>query len=127
MTTKDNRRLTAEQRHALGLRLLQRRRSLRWSQRELGRRTGIRYVRVSKLENGRVTPSVPELILLAEALNAGLDELVLGTPPGAAPDGPLPVAELEELGSPEEWAVIGKLLRAMVTGLKLGAGRGGEA
>jgi transcriptional regulator with XRE-family HTH domain len=121
MTTKDNRRLTAE------LRLLQRRRSLRWSQRELGRRTGIRYVRVSKLENGRVTPSVPELILLAEALNAGLDELVLGTPPGAAPDGPLPVAELEELGSPEEWAVIGKLLRAMVTGLKLGAGRGGEA
>jgi transcriptional regulator with XRE-family HTH domain len=128
MITKDNRRLTAEQRQSLGLRVLQRRRSMRWSQRELGLRTGIRYVRVSKLENGRVTPSVPELILLAEALNVGLDELVLGAPPGTAPDVPLPVAELEELGSPQEWAVLGKLLRALVAGLKLGAGdRGGEA
>jgi transcriptional regulator with XRE-family HTH domain len=114
MTTKDNRQLTAEQRQALGFRVLQRRQSVRWSQRELGRRTGIRFVRISKLENGRVTPSVPELILLAEALGFGLDELVRGTEPA-------PVAQLEELGSPEEWAVLGKLLRATVAGLKLGA------
>lgn len=128
MITKDNRRLTAEQRQALGLRVLQRRRSMRWSQRELGRRTGIRYVRVSKLENGRVTPSVPELILLAEVLSLGLDELVLGTSREEAPKDPAPLAQLEELGSAEEWAVLGKLLRATVAGLKLRAGdRGGEA
>jgi transcriptional regulator with XRE-family HTH domain len=129
MATKNNQQLTAEQRRAFGLRVMHRRRSMRWSQRELGRRTGIRYVRVSKLENGHVTPTVAELVLIAEVLNAGLDELVRGLPPvpatpailpAGSPERPLPLAELEELGSPEEWAVLGKLLRSLVAGLKLG-------
>lgn len=128
MVTKENRQLRAEEREALGIRVLQRRSALRWSQRELGRRTGIRYVRISKLEHGRVTPTVPELLLLSKALDTGLDELILGMPAPAAqtstPEGPLPLARLEELGSPEEWAVLGKLLRALVAGLTI---RSGEA
>lgn len=127
MSMKTNRQLTAEQRAALGLRLLQRRRSLRWSQRELGRRTGIRFVRISKLEHGRVTPTLPELLLLGEALSAGLDELVLGEPAPAVREGPIPLADLQELGSPEEWAVLGRLLRATVAGLKLGSRKGDAA
>jgi transcriptional regulator with XRE-family HTH domain len=126
MATKENRQLTAGEREVLGLRILQRRRALRWSQRELGRRTGIRYVRISKLEHGRVTPTVPELLLLSRALGLGLDELVLGLPAAAAPEstpvGPLPLDRLEELGSPEEWAVLGKLLRALVAGLTIRRG-----
>jgi transcriptional regulator with XRE-family HTH domain len=131
MTMKNNRQLTGDQRQAFGLRVMQRRRTMHWSQRELGRRTGIRYVRVSKLENGHVTPTVAELVLIAEALNAGLDELVRGmqpVPPAGSSEGPPSLDELEELGSPEEWAVLGKLLRALVTGLKLRArSPGGEA
>jgi HTH-type transcriptional regulator / antitoxin HipB len=130
MATKENRQLTAGEREALGIRLLQRRLALRWSQRELGRRTGIRHVRISKLEHGRVTPTVPELLLLSRALGLGLDELVLGMPAAAAPEStpptqeeaPLPLARLEELGSPEEWAVLGKLLRALVAGLTIRKG-----
>ena len=34
-------------------------------------------------------------------------------------EGPLPLDRLEELGSPEEWAVLGRLLRALVAGLTL--------
>jgi transcriptional regulator with XRE-family HTH domain len=127
MAKKNNLQLGAEQRKAFGLRMMHRRRSMRWSQREFGRRTNIRYVRVSKLENGHVTPTVAELILIAEALNAGLDELVLGLPPtppippAGSSEGLSPLAELEELGSQEEWAVLGKLLRSLVAGLKLRA------
>lgn len=127
MIEKDNRQLPVEQRRLFGLQLLHRRRAFQWSQREVGRRTGIRHVRVSKLENGRVTPTVAELIALSEALNAGLDELVHGAPPAVQAEGTAALAELEELGSPEEWAVLGKLLRALVAGLKLRGSRRGEA
>ena len=127
MATKENRQLGTEEREALGIRLLQRRGALRWSQRELSRRTGIRHVRISKLEHGRVTPTVPELLLLSRALGLGLDEMVLGMPASVAPESkppmqeevPLPLARLEELGSPEEWAVLGRLLRALVAGLTI--------
>lgn len=127
MATKENRQLSAEEREALGIRVLQRRSALRWSQRELGRRTGIRHVRISKLEHGRVTPTVPELLLLSRALGLGLDELVLGMPAADAAastqkDDRLPLDRLEELGSPEEWAVLGKLLRALVAGLTIRKG-----
>lgn len=77
------RRLSAEERRALGSRIVELRRSRSWSQRELARRSGIRHVRLSKLENGHATPNLPELLRLAEALDAGLDELVRGHPAGS--------------------------------------------
>lgn len=91
-TRSPTRRLPVEQRRTLGSRIVELRRSRSWSQRELARRSGIRHVRLSKLENGHATPNLPELLRLAEALDAGLDELVRGRPaagtepPAAAPE-----------------------------------------
>jgi transcriptional regulator with XRE-family HTH domain len=86
------RRLPGEQRRALGNRIVELRRTRRWSQRELARRAGLRHVRLSKLENGHATPNLPELLRIAEALDAGLDELVRGRP--ASPEaGSAPAAE----------------------------------
>jgi len=79
--TKATRQLPAGERRALGARMVARRRTKRWSQRELARRTGIRYIRLSKLENGHVTPSLPELLFIAEALDASLEELLRGVLP----------------------------------------------
>lgn len=80
-------------------------------------------MRISKLENGHSTPSLPELLRLAEALDAGLDELVRGAPP----QGSLPqLQELEELASPEECAVLGKLLRILLAGFRATRPRTGD-
>lgn len=125
MTSKIERRLTEEQRRAIGSRILQRRKTRRWSQRELGRRTGIPFLRLSKVENGHVTTTLPELVLLGRALDVSLDELVTGAPPAeASPLRRLPpeLLELEEFASPEECAALGGLLRALLAGLKAGNG-----
>jgi transcriptional regulator with XRE-family HTH domain len=82
---------------------------------------GIRYMRLSKLENGHVTPSVPELLLLSEVLGATLEELVQGElAAGSAVARYLlpPLQELEDFGAPEECALLGKLLRVLVAGFK---------
>ncbi|HEX4962562.1 MAG TPA: helix-turn-helix transcriptional regulator [Thermoanaerobaculia bacterium] len=121
MATRETRQLPAEERRALGVRIAERRRAKRWSQREVARRTGIRSMRLSKLENGHASPSLSELLVLAEALDAGLEELVRGaSPAGSRVErylGP-PLQELEDLGSPEECAILGKLLRVLVAGFK---------
>ena len=125
MSQNEERRLTNEQKRAIGSRILQRRKERRWSQRELGRRTGIPFLRLSRMENGHVTTTVPELVLLGRALGVSLDELVTGTPPAEAPSlrrlGP-ELLELEEFTSPEECAALGGLLRALLAGLKAGSG-----
>jgi len=121
MASRTARQLPAEKRRVLGARIVDRRRTKRWSQRELARRTGIRYMRLSKLENGHVTPSLPELLLIAEALDASLEELVRGAPPaGSKVERYLlpPLQELEDFGAPEECAILGKLLRVLVAGFK---------
>ncbi|MFY9820218.1 MAG: helix-turn-helix transcriptional regulator [Thermoanaerobaculia bacterium] len=121
MAARETRQLPAEERRALGSRIVEHRRAKRWSQREVARRTGIRYMRLSKLENGHVTPSLSELLSIAEALDAGLEELVRGVPPaGSRVERYLlpPLQELEDLGAPEECAILGKLLRVLVAGFK---------
>lgn len=57
-----------------------------WKQRELARRAGLRPDRLSKLEHGRSTPTVQELVDLAGVFGIGLDELVLGRAPAAPPE-----------------------------------------
>jgi len=108
------RQLPADQRRAIGVRILERCRTKRWTQREFARRIGIRYMRLSRLENGHVTLNLPELLLIAEELDAGLEELVWGVenrPPAALP-------ELESFGTPEECAILRKLLWVLEEGLK---------
>jgi transcriptional regulator with XRE-family HTH domain len=121
MPPRGTQRLTPEDRRAVGARIAERRHAKRWSQRELGRRTGIPFTRLSKLETGQATPSLAELFLLAEALDAGLDELARGVlPAGSSVERYLlpPLQELESFGSPEECAILGKLLRVLVAGYK---------
>lgn len=121
MALRETRQLPAEERRALGARIVEHRRARRWSQREVARRTGIRYMRLSKLENGHATPSLSELLSIAEALDAGLEELVRGAPPpGSKVERYLwpPLQELEGFGAPEECAILGKLLRVLVAGFK---------
>jgi len=113
--------LPADHRRAIGVRIVERRRTKRWNQREFARRIGIRYMRLSRLENGHVTISLPELIVIAEDLNAGLEEIVWGTERRTASASELellPLAELEGFGSPEECAILRKVLRIFVEGLK---------
>ena len=113
--------LPADHRRAIGIRIVERRRTKRWNQREFARRIGIRYMRLSRLENGHVTLSLPELIVIAEELSAGLEELVWGAGSRAASNPVLEMlrlTELEGFGSPEECAIVRKVLRIFVEGLK---------
>lgn len=63
----------------LGHRILAERRRRSWSQRELGRRMGLRNDRISKLERGSL-PSLQETVRLARTFAMSLDELVFGAP-----------------------------------------------
>lgn len=121
MASKETRQLPADERRALGARIVVRRGAKRWSQRELARRTGIRYMRLSRVENGHTTPTVPELLRIAEALDASLEELIQGALPAGSRVARYllpPLQELEDFGAPEECAILGKLLRLLVAGFK---------
>lgn len=122
MDSHPSRELPAARRQALGCRIAKLRADRSWTQRELGRRTGIHPTRLSKLENGHATPSVSELILLADALETILDAFVREGPGAVSPFQqyitPL-LAKLEKLASAEELAVASRLLRLLVAGLDL--------
>lgn len=47
-----------------------------WSQTDLAKKTGLQPSAISHFENGRRTPSVKNLIKLANALNCSIDSLV---------------------------------------------------
>ncbi|MGH2627453.1 MAG: helix-turn-helix domain-containing protein [Anaerolineales bacterium] len=54
----------------LGQRIKELRKGAGWSQGELGERIGTDSQRVSRYENGRITPSVDALVRIAEALES---------------------------------------------------------
>ncbi len=121
MPPKGTLKLSPEERRAIGTRIAERRRAKQWSQRECGRRTGITFTRLSKLETGQATPSLAELVLLATTLDTGLDELVRGVLASASSAERYllpPLQELEDFASPEECAILGKLLRVLLAGFK---------
>lgn len=121
MPPKGTLKLSPADRQALGARIAESRHAKRWNQRELGRRSGISFTRLSRLETGQATPSLAELVLLANTLDVGLDELGRGAPaPGSKVERYLlpPLQELEDFASPEECAILGKLLRVLLAGFK---------
>ena len=61
----------------LGQRIKQLRKEAGWSQGELGERIGTDSQRVSRYENGRITPSVDALVRIAEALDVSVDYLLI--------------------------------------------------
>lgn len=68
----------AERRRLFGSRLLKLRQRLGWTQRELGRRTGLRGERLSRLEHGDSSPRLEEIVVLREALGVSFDQLMPG-------------------------------------------------
>lgn len=117
--TPASRQIPDPERRALGARLLERRRELRWTQRQLAARASIGYRRISRFENGRVAPNLPETIRLAEALGLSLDRLVLGQMPTLPEARSSYLVEIETLGTPEQCAVLGDLLRKLLLGFQV--------
>lgn len=100
----------------LGPRVAERRKACGWSQGELSRRAGIRPERLSRIERDLRRPNVEELARLAVALSSGIDALVFGT----AGDEVRRIGEaLESLVSPEEQAMIARVIKAMLLGFSV--------
>jgi len=73
----------------------------RLSTRALARLSGVSQAQLSKIENGRVLPSVPSLYAIAEALGVGPAELLPAGPDPALPTVhgiPLPPADADAAG-----------------------------
>ncbi len=124
-----SRQIPEAERRALGSRLFQRRRDLGWTQRHLAERALIAFRRISRFENGRTAPNLPEAIRLASALEVSLDRLVLGhqldsAAPKGAPSLFEPIAEIEKLGTAEEFATLAELFRTLLVGYRVTRGMG---
>lgn len=89
-----------------------------WSQRELARRAGIHPTRLSKVERGSARMSLRELLLLGEALETSLDELVYGESRFWARPVQL-LSELETVMSPQEILGLARLLQALLVGYEV--------
>jgi transcriptional regulator with XRE-family HTH domain len=90
-----------------------------WTQKELSRRALMTPFRLSRLERGRSSPSLDELVRLRAALGAGIDQLVFGEPPipGTAEAPPHPLLFLlEQDGAPAEVQMVLRLLRLLHLG-----------
>lgn len=72
----------------LGSRIRTLRTARGWTQRQLGRRTGIDSSRLSRTERGLVSPTLVEIRRLREALETSCDELLFGARPEAAEQDP---------------------------------------
>ena len=103
-----------------------------WTQKELSRRLGMDPYRVSRLERGRSSPGLGELVRLRAVLGAGIDQLVFGEPAAQGQTAPPRevLQRLEQAGSPDEVDVILRLLRLLHLGYvteKARAAAGAEA
>lgn len=100
----------------IGSRIVEIRNQRGWKQRELARRAGLDPGRLSKLERGLKEARLTEFASLARALGLTLDELAFGR----APSTPTleVVRELGAMGTPEETAVLGRLLRLLLLGYR---------
>jgi transcriptional regulator with XRE-family HTH domain len=79
---------------ALGDRIKTLRTEAGWSQAELGERVHTDSQRISRYENGRITPSLDALIRLAEALDVSCDYLLIdGAPRRPLSTGDAAIAE----------------------------------
>jgi transcriptional regulator with XRE-family HTH domain len=109
--SQEHRELSAESLRQIGLRIMRERKERGWSQRELGRRTGISSTRLSRLERGRFAAQLGEILALCRVLGTDLAELIHGTS-AIPPDSRLErlARRLQEERAPEEVTVIERLL-----------------
>jgi transcriptional regulator with XRE-family HTH domain len=66
---------------ALGERIRTLRKEAGWSQAELGEKAGVDSQRISRYENGRITPSLDAIVRIAEAFNVSIDHLLVDDVP----------------------------------------------
>ena len=114
---------------ALGERIRQLRKEAGWSQAELAERVGTDSQRISRYENGRITPSLDAIVRIAEALNVSIDHLLVDN----VPRRPLHTVEhalgdrlavIAELGD-DELATLNNVIDGLVARTRLRALTGG--
>lgn len=116
----------------LGERVRELRKEHGWSQAALGQRIGTDSHRISRYENGHITPSVDALVKLADALEVTVDYLVREGVPRQNLDGHElgalggRLAELSEL-SDEDRAALLNVLDGLLAKSRLKALAGGIA
>lgn len=87
------------------------------SQEALGERTGMTPRRVSRIENGHVSPRLHEVVVIARVLEVSLDLLVFGEEPGRRPSrSERLLAELRQSGRSEVVAAVETLLDNLALG-----------
>jgi transcriptional regulator with XRE-family HTH domain len=115
---------------ALGERIRQLRKEHGWSQAQLGNQVGTDSQRISRYENGRITPSVDALVRLADALEVSVDYLVRDSAPRRPLNGPelgalserlVDLAELDE----EDRVLVAGVVDGLVARRRLKALAGG--
>jgi transcriptional regulator with XRE-family HTH domain len=102
----------------LGRRVAQARIDRLWSQSEVARRAGLSSIhRLSRIERGRCTPSLSEVVALTRVLEMDLVEAVLGS---SRLGGSLQqtVRLVEELAPAEELAFLARLLETLINGYR---------
>jgi HTH-type transcriptional regulator/antitoxin HipB len=107
---------------SLGIRIIKLRNERGWTQKELARRAGLRPARLSTLESGTKRPNLQEFARLAEVLDSSMDALWSGERHSPRPKTLELVQKLEELGSPEELAGLGRLLQILLLGYRAALG-----
>jgi transcriptional regulator with XRE-family HTH domain len=117
-----------EVRRAIGSRIRQRRRQLGWTQRELAKRIGTPWPRISKLEQGHSAPSVRDLARLQEALGMSFDELIVGEPaePPAQTSAQVGLRRLEAFLSRDQGLLLGIILNSAASELEARAQARGD-
>ena len=101
-----------------GRRLVRRRRSRGWSQRELSRRTSISSSRLSRLERGKAKPGLEELLRLRAVLGGTLDELVFEPASPSAEGLGQVLHDLERCTTAEDVALLCRVVHLIALGLR---------
>ncbi len=103
----------------VGFRLAERRRGHHWTQKQLADRARTTPMRLSRIENGHVPPTLQEAVRLAEAFGTTLDDLWVRRPDGAETPWLAKIQPIEQAATEEEFRVFSRLLEALAIGLRI--------
>ncbi|MEP7010234.1 MAG: helix-turn-helix transcriptional regulator [Acidobacteriota bacterium] len=103
----------------VGSLLAQRRRDRRWTQSLLAQRVRTSPMRISRIENGHVPPTLQEALRLAEAFGTTLDDLLMGTTAERETPVPSPLQPIRQVMTEEEFRVFSGFLDALAVGLQI--------
>jgi transcriptional regulator with XRE-family HTH domain len=103
---------------AFGHRIVCRRRTLGWNQKELGVRTAIPFSRLSRLERGKVEPRLTELIRLKTAFGGTVDALISEPEPPSAQAFVQLLREVELQATADEIESLSRVLSLLALGLR---------